>query len=120
MDSGSRSALTSTGNTNALNPTNVEIKLLESFNGGKEIRTNNDIITFSTNANTFIHANLDVSGDLHVQSYFVSGTLVQLLYINNMKIFTNQMFLQIQLPNQQLRQFQSLDGQFHQHQFIGM
>jgi uncharacterized protein YjbI with pentapeptide repeats len=108
MDSGSRSALTSTGNSNALNPTNVEIKLFDSLNGGKQIKTNADVTTFSTNANTFIYANLDitgnvdVSGELHAQSHFVSGTLVQLFCLNNMKIFTHQMFSRIQLPNQQV------------------
>lgn len=102
MDSGTRSALTSTGNSNALNPTNVEIKLFDSFNGGKQIKTNDDIISFSTNANTTIGGHLDVSGQLHCYGPFISGTLVQLLYLNNMKIFTNQFFTSIQLPNQSL------------------
>ena len=76
MDSGYRGTLIGSGGNNAINPTNVEVKLFESYNGGKEIKTNDDIITFSTNAITNINAKLNVLNDVSINGLVnIGGSL---------------------------------------------
>lgn len=76
MDSGYRGTLIGSGGNNAINPTNVEVKLFESYNGGKEIKTNDDIITFSTNATTNINAKLNVLNDVSINGLVnIAGSL---------------------------------------------
>lgn len=83
MDSGYRGTLIGNGSNNAINPTNVEIKLFESFNGGTEIQTNGDITRFSTNANTEISGTLKVNNDVSLNG---NVDILGSIKVNNVRL----------------------------------
>ena len=83
MDSGYRGTLIGNGSNNAINPTNVEIKLFESFNGGTEIQTNEDITRFSTNANTEISGTLKVNNDVSLNG---NVDILGSIKVNNVRL----------------------------------